>query len=188
MTPGPNAPRFHAYIQMSVYNGWKKHHGFKFQTVEAPNGMCIHMYGPRSYRTNDLDLLHDSQINQLVAQAQAGQDLQYSIYVDGIYVPDTHTRSRCEGILTKMRIANEWDYMSTSSLFPFVKFKERRRKVVQKQYIVATLLRNAHLCLYDGITADYYECSAPSLEDYFLPLGENIFQPEDVDSDTDDDD
>lgn len=65
-----------------------------FQTVEAPNGMCIHMYGPRSYRTNDLDLFHDSQISQLVAQAQAGPDLQYSIYGDGIYVHDTHTIRR----------------------------------------------------------------------------------------------
>lgn len=56
--------------------------------------------------------------------AQADQEVQYSIYGDGLYVSDSHTRSRCKGILTKMSISNECDYMSTSSLFPFVKHKE----------------------------------------------------------------
>ena len=74
--------------------------------------------------------------------------------------------------MTKARISNEWDYMSTSNLWKYCKFKESNKlrlnnKVVGKQYMVATLLRNAHHCLYDGITAAYYECEAPTLENYF---------------------
>ena len=62
--------------------------------------------------------------------------------------------------------------MSTLSLFKYVTFKDHNRLlkpngIVAKQYVVATLIRNAHLCLYDGITADYYNYQAPSLEDYF---------------------
>ena len=34
-------------------------------------------------------------------------------------------------------------------------------------YFIATILRNAHMCLYDGLTSSYFDCSAPSLEDYF---------------------
>ncbi len=39
--------------------------------------------------------------------------------------------------------------------------------LVARQYVVATLLRNAHMCLYDGITSGYYDCPAPTLEHYF---------------------
>jgi hypothetical protein len=28
-------------------------------------------------------------------------------------------------------------------------------------------LRNAHCCMYEGLTASYFDCAAPSLEDYF---------------------
>ena len=43
------------FIQMSFYNGWKKHHGIKFQSLELPNGMCGHIYGPKSFRHSDLE-------------------------------------------------------------------------------------------------------------------------------------
>lgn len=34
-------------------------------------------------------------------------------------------------------------------------------------YFIATILRNAHCCLYEGLTASYFNCLAPTLEDYF---------------------
>lgn len=61
-SPGPNAERCDNFIQMAFYNGWKKHHGTKFQSIELPNGMCMHMYGPKSFRNCDLSLLASSGI------------------------------------------------------------------------------------------------------------------------------
>jgi hypothetical protein len=104
---------------------------------------------------------------------QEGRQNQYYMYGDGIYVQTSHCISGVDGIMTKARISNEWDYMCTSNLWKYVKYKESNKLMsknigmVGKRYIAATLLRNAHLCLYDGITASYYECPAPFLEDYF---------------------
>jgi hypothetical protein len=73
--------------------------------------------------------------------------------------------------MTKIRVANEWDYGITSNSFPFIadekSQKIRKTPFVSRYYFVATLIRNAHMCLYKGVTASYFDCSALSLEDYF---------------------
>ena len=45
---GRNAPRNDPHIQRAWYNGWKKLHGLKWQTVDTPNGMNGHVYCPMS--------------------------------------------------------------------------------------------------------------------------------------------
>ena len=170
------------FIQMAFYNGWKKHHGFKFQTVELPNGMCMDMYGPCSFRRNDLELLERSKLNERLAQVQHGDPVQYCSYGDGIFPIDTHTIGKHIGettrenryenrMMSKIRIANEWAYGVTATMFPYVKYRAAQKllmnKLTTKFYIVATLLRNAHMCLYEGLAASYFNCDTPSLEDYF---------------------
>lgn len=168
---GPLAPRWDEMIQRSVYNGWKKHHGTKFQTVEGPNGMCLHMYGPSSFRQSDLELYAASDIDRLWGEAQQGRQTHYVMYGDGIYLVTNNCHSNADNVMTKARIANEWAYGVTSNLFQLCKHKMVNKLLlhrnISRYYFVATLLRNAHMCLYDGQSANYYECSAPSLENYF---------------------
>jgi hypothetical protein len=40
---GTNAPRNDPLIQRAWYNGWKKLHSMKWQTVDLPNGMDFHV-------------------------------------------------------------------------------------------------------------------------------------------------
>jgi hypothetical protein len=47
---GTKAPRYNTLIQQSFYSGWKHGHGFKYQTCELPNGMCMHLDGPYSIK------------------------------------------------------------------------------------------------------------------------------------------
>ena len=47
---GEDAPRFNTLIQQAFYTGYKKIHGFKYQSCELPNGMCADLYGPTSIR------------------------------------------------------------------------------------------------------------------------------------------
>ena len=47
---GPNATRFNTLIQQAFYSGYKKMHGFKYQSTELPNGMCADLFGPYSIR------------------------------------------------------------------------------------------------------------------------------------------
>ena len=182
---GPNrrtGGRHCNYIQMAFYNGWKKHHGIKYQTIEFPNGMCGDMFGPCSFRHNDLELLRDSDLNEKLRLVQIGNLLQYVSYGDGIFPINSHTIGKHIGnttederyenrMMSKIRICNEWDYGVTANLFPFAKdkraYKLRGNKLCGHFYLVATILRNAHLCLYEGLTSSYFQCPTPTLFEYF---------------------
>jgi len=91
---GTRAPRNDPTIQRAFYNGWKKLHGYKWQTIDLPNGMNFHVWGPVSVRHNDLYTLSHSNVNDLLRDVQLGRDRQYKIYGDSAYYPDTHMRCR----------------------------------------------------------------------------------------------
>ncbi len=76
---GNHAPRNDPLIQRGWYNGWKKLHGLKFQTIDLPNSMNAHIWGPCSVRHNDLWTLGHSNLNDVVAGPQASMPIQYVI-------------------------------------------------------------------------------------------------------------
>ncbi|OQR88520.1 hypothetical protein ACHHYP_06771, partial [Achlya hypogyna] len=47
-------------LQKEVYSGHKRRHCFNFQAVTAPDGICIHFFGPVEGRRHDTTLLHHS--------------------------------------------------------------------------------------------------------------------------------
>ncbi|ETO62230.1 hypothetical protein F444_19839 [Phytophthora nicotianae P1976] len=46
--------------QQSVYNGHKRKHGLKFQTLVAPDGLIIHLFGPFPGRNHDIKMFAKS--------------------------------------------------------------------------------------------------------------------------------
>jgi len=119
---GTNA-RNDPLIQRAWYNGWKKLHGMKWQTVDLPNGMNFHVFYAGSVRHNDLESLHDSRIEQLIADLLA-HDFQWGIYGDSAYIfcPEPHILARHNNAantareiqenkaLSSCREVIEWDY------------------------------------------------------------------------------
>ena len=95
--PGWRTP-LQALIQRSFYNGWARAHGIKFETLDAPNGMTMWVYGPGSLRQNDLWMIGRSGLNivMMIIQTRLGipDALHKLIYGDSIYVWMTHVRSR----------------------------------------------------------------------------------------------
>ena len=129
---GENAPRYNNFVQMAFYNGWKHYHGTKWQSVESPIGICTDMFGPRSFKRCDLNLLEASNINNKMAQVQAGKpaNMQKCLFGDGIYPADTHLLSRAFGDgdgMASIRISNEWNYGITANLFPFIKWRAAQK-------------------------------------------------------------
>lgn len=49
-----------AHHQRIVYNGHKRVHGLKFQSIMAPNGTIAHFYGPVEETRHDPGLLRES--------------------------------------------------------------------------------------------------------------------------------
>ena len=51
-------------IQRAVYNGHKRKHGLKFQSVVVPDGMVAQMFGPVEGRRHDITLLKLSKLEE----------------------------------------------------------------------------------------------------------------------------
>ena len=62
--------------------------------------------------------------------------------------------------MKSVRISIEWNYGTTASLFTLIamkgKFKMYETAGVARIYIVATLLKNFHACLYGNQTMNYF--------------------------------
>ena len=75
------------------------------------------------------------------------------------------------GIMTKIRIGNEWAYGITENLFLMMKWSYGLRLRLAKEqanyYQTATILRNAHCTCYGNQVAMYFNCYPPTLEHYF---------------------
>mmetsp|Transcript_18556 Transcript_18556/g.31219 ORF Transcript_18556/g.31219 Transcript_18556/m.31219 type:complete len:424 (+) Transcript_18556:55-1326(+) len=179
---GPNAARFNTLIQMAFYSGYKKHHGIKYQTLELPNGLCMDAFGPCSFRQNDLEVLGLSNLNNRLADLNDVGGKQYKTYCDGIFPVLSHMLSKHigattreqryeNGIMTKIRIGNEWAYGITGNLFSLINWsyglRLRQNREHANYFAVATILRNAHCCLNGSNISQYFNCYPPSLENYF---------------------
>ncbi|ETL78087.1 hypothetical protein L917_21053 [Phytophthora nicotianae] len=44
----------------SVYNGHKRKHGLKFQTLVTPDGLIVHLFGPCLGRNHDITMFDKS--------------------------------------------------------------------------------------------------------------------------------
>jgi len=133
-------------------------------------------------READTDLLHASGLIEQMEELTRDLIKKYKIYGDGVFpnvgnivskhVGNTTREERFEnGIMTKIRIANEWAYGITENLYKILKWsyalRIRQNKEVSYYYLTATILRNAHCTLYGNQISQYFNCYPPSLEEYF---------------------
>ena len=169
--------------------GWLRKHAVKFQTIEFPDGISGPAYGASSCRHNDLWSLRESKVlpaldvAQRIPQTQVGvpKQTQYVLYGDGIYINDTHIKSRHAGInlsdrrkhenygMSTTRESIEWSYGELKQMFPFLLEKEKLKLMnmpIREIYFTCLLLRNCLNCLYGSKTSAYFELIPPSLEEY----------------------
>ena len=133
-------------------------------------------------READTDLLHASGLIEQMEELTRDLIKKYKVYGDGVFpnvgnivskhVGNTTREERFEnGIMTKIRIANEWAYGITENLYKILKWsyglRIRQNQEVSYYYLTATILRNAHCTLYGNQISEYFNCYPPSLEEYF---------------------
>lgn len=72
--------------QRLLYNGQKKVHAIKFQSVAVPNGLVANMYGPVEGKRHDRYMLNQSDLyNQLVQYSVDSNGNVFCIYGDPAY-------------------------------------------------------------------------------------------------------
>ncbi|KAK3727215.1 hypothetical protein QZH41_020352 [Actinostola sp. cb2023] len=169
--------------QRIVYNGHKRVHALKFQSIALPNGLIGNLYGPVEGKKHDAGMLADSGLLnnlQQFAFNAAGQPL--CVYGDPAYPLRIHLEGPFKnGVLTPqmqaynaamsaVRTSVEWLFGDVVNSFKFMDFKKNLKLLlssVGKMYVVSVILRNDLTCLYGNLTATYFDLAPPTLDEYF---------------------
>jgi hypothetical protein len=179
-------------LQEAFYTGWKKIHGLKFQTIDLPNGMTAHSFGPMSVRHNDSHSLIASDINAKLALLQAHDVIQYILFGDSAYHMLSHIMSKLsppaddpippfmaqinEG-LGACRVSIEWGYKDLKTFWAYLGMKAGAKiklRTPGKQFLVGLILKNMYTACYGNQTSSYFDLLPPTLEHYtgFNPVPE----------------
>ena len=173
-----------SHNQRIVYNGHKKVHSLKFQSVVAPNGMIANMYGPVEGKRHDSGMLADSGLlNQLQQHSYGQNGRALCIYGDPAYPLRVHLQSGFKGAnitqqqmlwnkaMSEARVSVEWIFGDIINYFKFLDFKKNLKlelSAIGKMYLVCALLHNARCCLYKNTTTKQFDLDPPILEDYLV--------------------
>lgn len=170
--------------QRVLYNGHKRVHAIKFQSVVAPNGLIANLFGPVEGRRHDSGMLAMSGLLPMLENhcvSPTGQPL--CVYGDPAYPLRVHLQGPFKGnaltpqqqqynlSMSKVRTAVEWVFGDILQYFTFLDFKRDLKvglSAVGKMYIICALLRNAHSCLYGSNTSSFFGVEPPSLQGYFI--------------------
>ena len=173
--------------QEMYFSGHKWFHGYKFQALTVPNGLTIDLAGPIRGRRTDQKLLAKSLLLPRFRAARERANCLYDfvIFADAGYATSVllitpFTRmaglhgsqlERTVNLITsKVRIAVEWGYGRTASLWKHIDSSARMQtglRPVGKLYVIATILTNAHCCAYGNNTSQYFGVQPPTMREYF---------------------
>ena len=169
--------------QRVLYNGHKKVHGLKFQSVVIPNGLIANLYGPVEGKKHDSSMLAESGLLQQLQQISYDTNGRVlCIYGDPAYPLRLNLQAPFRNpVLTQrqkdynksmsaVRVSVEWLFNDIASWFAFIDFKKNLKvglSAVGKMYIICALLTNARTCMYGNITSNFFQINPPNIEDYF---------------------
>ena len=168
--------------QRVVYNGHKRKHGLKFQSVAIPNGLIGNLKGPYEGRRHDSTMLYQSGLlTELQANAVVNGN-PLCIYGDPAYPLSVHLQApfltpnltadqrAYNKEMSKVRVSVEWLFGNVKNYFKYIDYHKMLKiglSAVGKQFIVCGLLQNAHACLYGNIVSDFFDLQPPTIEEYF---------------------
>ena len=154
--------------QRVMYNGHKKVHSIKFQSIAAPNGLIANLYGPVEGKRHDSAMLAKSQVlNQLQRFSFNPHGDILCVYGDPAYPlrPQlqcpfrgarlTNIQNAWNKSMSQVRVSVEWLFGDVVNYFKFLDFKKKIKiclSALGKMYITYALMRNTRACLYGSTT------------------------------------
>ena len=168
--------------QESVFNGHKRIHSLKYQSLICPNGIIAHFFGPVEGRRHDSAMYYQSGLDELISDIVDDDNNQLAIYGDSAYAFRRYLVTPFKGAnlsqlqhdfnanMSAMRASVEWGFAKMFSEFAFLDYHKNLKVYLQpvaKYYFVGAVLINAHTCLYGSQTGQYFGLQAPSLDEYF---------------------
>ena len=123
--------------QRILYNGHKRVHGIKFQSVVAPNGLITSPFGPVEGRRHDSGMLVDSGLLQELSYYWFAPDrTPLRVYGDPAYPLRFHLQGPFKGAhltpaeqqfnkaMSQVRVSVEWLFGDIVNYFAFLDFKK----------------------------------------------------------------
>ena len=174
--------------QELVYNGHKRKHALKYQSIMMANGMMV-LHGPFEGRRHDSFLLGESGAKEQLAQLPLRADGSvYVIYGDPAYALQaqiispfpTHNnytderRQFNEGMST-VRQSVEYGFGKTIQYFSYLDFAKGQKlylSPIRRYYRVGVLFTNIHTCLYGSAVTSLLRVKAPEVRDYLVLIDE----------------
>lgn len=165
------------------FNGHKRVHAIKFQSVIFSDGIIACMHGPYEGRRHDAFLLAESPLlEQLGALPPCANGQRYCLYGDPAYPISeyiitpfrdnqnlTEPQATFNREMSKVRESVEYGFGKITVYFAFCDFKKNLKlhlMPVGKIYVVAALLTNCHTCLYRSVMNSLLDSDPPTLESY----------------------
>ena len=154
-------------LQQSVYSGYKKQFGIKFQVAVLPNGMKLHVHSAESARRHDSFILNQSNLlNHLAANQLNSQD-KFRLHGDPAYGALPPFLS--SGGLGRVRVLVEQDFGESKEFFKMVTFKRALQlgcEQVVKIYFISFLLHDIFIIFNGSKVGTCCQCLPPTIEDY----------------------
>ena len=171
-------------LQRLLFNGHKKVHAVKFQSVVTPNGLIANLFGLIEGRKHDVAMLRESHLfDELRQFSHSVNGKQLCIYGDPAYplrehlqgsfrrginlTPEEATYNRA---MNHARVAVEWAFADIKNYFAFLDFKTKLKtglSAIGKMHLACALLHNARTCLYGNLTSRHFDIHPPQPRDYF---------------------
>ena len=168
--------------QESCFNGHKRQHSLKFQSLMLPNGLICHFFGPLEGRRHDSAMYFNSGLDPQIQNIYSATGKQLAVYADSAYafrryliVPFkganlSKVQKKFNKNMSEVRSSVEWGFGKMCNIFGFLDFHKNLKVYLQpiaKLVLASVILTNAHTCLYSSQTSHYFGLQPPSLEAYF---------------------
>ncbi|OWY91955.1 hypothetical protein PHMEG_00039230, partial [Phytophthora megakarya] len=178
-SPRPGSPGEN--LQKYCYSGHKRCHCLNYQAVTAPDGMCIHCWGPMEGRRHDSAMLRESRLlnyfenhEELFGGRFLYGDPAYGVqkfilsgYKGNVSNPFEHAFNKQ---MSSVRESVEWNFKCLKTLWAFVAYQPQQKiglSPVGKFVKVAMLLTNCHNCYSGGNQiSSYFGLQPPTLDEY----------------------
>jgi hypothetical protein len=169
------------YCQKAAYSGHKRCHGIKFQSVIAPDGLIVDLYGPIAGSRHDSYMLAESGLLPKLRELMPEGEAIYSIFGDPAYPQSAYLlgsftntiansdEAEWNTVLSKVRICVEWGFKEIAMQWSYLDFKKQMKifeAPIAQYYIVGGFLCNCRNTIYGSQTQEYYNAKALSLEEY----------------------
>ncbi|KAK7106300.1 uncharacterized protein [Littorina saxatilis] len=170
-------------IQRELFNGHKRVHGIKFQSIVTPDGLIANLFGPMSGRRHDAALLNASGLLDHMERHYNINGQPLCIYGDPAYPQRPHLyrpflghnltpqQQQFNTDMSSVRQVVEFGFGKVVENWAFLDYKKNLKlflSPVGKLYHVGAILTNCLTCMYPahGGLVNYFEIDPPSIDEY----------------------